>query len=168
MYTCKHRLIRHPLVRLTVNAQCLGELEGNLRFAEESFAGSVATATNLAGPLDAGHGRWFSAAASLAGGGGGASTGAVADARGAGASPPQDAPATAAAATALPAAVEIALAEGLRGLSVRVGLACQERRAVARFQLERLEGLAAPAHARVLMWLMVQVSLFVFCVADFK
>lgn len=59
-----------------------------------------------------------------------------------------------------PADMEGVLANGLRQLSLRVGADCRERRAVARHQLEMLEGLAAPAHGRVLMWLAVQVKLY--------
>lgn len=58
--------------------------------------------------------------------------------------------------------MEGTLANGLRQLSTRVGTDCRERKVVARHQLEVLEGLAAPAHGRVLMWLAVQVRVHVF------
>lgn len=60
-------------------------------------------------------------------------------------------------ACAVPATVEAELADGLGRLSARVGWDCRERQAVATYQLERLEELAAPAHVRFLMWLVVQV-----------
>lgn len=66
-------------------------------------------------------------------------------------------PRTLGAPSSLPPGMEGILAEGLRQLSMRVGADCRERRVVVTHQLELLEGLAAPAHARVLMWLAVQV-----------
>lgn len=60
---------------------------------------------------------------------------------------------------AVPAAVEAELGHDLRRLFERVGCDCRERRAVARYQLGRLEELAAPAHVRFLMWLMMQVRM---------
>lgn len=57
----------------------------------------------------------------------------------------------------LPPDMEGMLANGLRQLSVRIGANCRERRAVATHQLDLLKELAAPAHARVLMWLALQV-----------
>lgn len=83
-----------------------------------------------------------SVAASSSGGGDGASSGA----------PLQSS-------SPLPADMEDALANGLRHMSGRVGAHCRERRAVVSHQLRLLEGLAAPPHTRVLMWLAVQVSL---------
>lgn len=59
----------------------------------------------------------------------------------------------------LTADMEGVLANGLRQLSTRVGADCRERRVVASHQLELLEGLAAPAHGRVLLWLAVQVGI---------
>lgn len=63
-------------------------------------------------------------------------------------------------ACAVPATVEAELADGLGRLSARVGWDCPERRAVVTYQLERLEELAAPAYARFLMWLVVQVRFY--------
>ncbi|CAN0363245.1 unnamed protein product, partial [Ectocarpus sp. 8 AP-2014] len=60
----------------------------------------------------------------------------------------------------LPADMEDALANGLRHMSGRVGANCGERRAVVSHQLRLLEGLAAPPHTRVLMWLAVQDESF--------
>lgn len=59
----------------------------------------------------------------------------------------------------LPADMEDALANGLRHMAGRVGANCGERKAVVSHQLTLLEGLAAPPHTRVLMWLAVQVRL---------
>ncbi|CAN0564883.1 unnamed protein product, partial [Ectocarpus sp. 12 AP-2014] len=56
--------------------------------------------------------------------------------------------------------MEDALANGLRHMSGRVGANCGERRAVVSHQLRLLEGLAAPPHTRVLMWLAVQDESF--------
>ncbi|CBJ49204.1 conserved unknown protein [Ectocarpus siliculosus] len=84
-----------------------------------------------------------SVAASSSGGGDGASSGAPL---------PSSSP--------LPADMEDALANGLRHMSGRVGANCGERRAVVSHQLRLLEGLAAPPHTRVLMWLAVQDESF--------
>lgn len=45
----------------------------------------------------------------------------------------------------------------------QVGLDCQERQAVVKYELGRLEGLAAPAYARFLLWLVMQVRVKKVC-----
>lgn len=59
----------------------------------------------------------------------------------------------------LPKAAESSIAEGLRQMAGRVGLGSRGRLAVMKYQLESLEDLAAPAYARFLVWLMMQVGL---------
>lgn len=121
--------------------QCLGELEHNLEAMEASVASSPVHHHHNHHRADDPTAAGATTTAGVLGLGG--ADGAAWTGAGAGGPLPED--------------MESVLENGLRQLSVRIGADCRERRAVATHQLDLLKELAAPAHARVLMWLALQV-----------